>query len=72
MDGIGDYDDAQNEDNAEGNPDNVRVRIEPSNSSSDFCANYAGHEYTLSEYWDLGIPFPAHVGCVHSAEIITT
>jgi hypothetical protein len=61
--------DAQGDD-VEGNPDNVRVRIEPSSSSSDICAEFAGKEYSLTEYWDSGISLPAHINCVHTAEII--
>lgn len=49
----------------------VRVRIEPGESSSDFCKNYAGEEYSLEEYKNLGIAFPAHPNCIHSAEIYT-
>lgn len=49
----------------------VRVRIEPGESSSDYCKNYAGEEYSLEEYKNLGIAFPAHPNCIHSAEIYT-
>ncbi len=65
-------DDAQDEDNTEGNPDNVRVRIEPSSSSSDVCSSFVGQEYSLSEFWDMNLSFPMHPNCVHSAEIVPT
>ncbi len=46
----------------------ARVRVVPGESSSDYCKDYAGQEYSISEYQALGVSFPAHPGCVHSAE----
>jgi hypothetical protein len=47
----------------------LRVRIEPKESSNDYCKDYAGKEYSLEEYTNLGITFPAHPNCRHFAKI---
>lgn len=47
----------------------IRVRVIPSESSGDYCKNYAGQSYSLDEYNSLGVSFPAHPNCIHSAEI---
>lgn len=68
--------DVQNEDNVDELADDgliqIKVRIVPEESSSDYCKDYAGQEYSLSEYKNLEISFPAHPNCIHSAEIFTT
>jgi len=46
----------------------VRVRVVPDSSSSDFCADYAGNDYSLEEAVDLP-DFPAHPGCIHGKEV---
>lgn len=67
--------DVQGEDNVDELADDgliqIRVRIEPGESSSDYCKNYAGEEYSLEEYQNLGISWPAHTNCIHSAQIFT-
>lgn len=45
--------------------DQIGVLITPENSSSDFCKNYAGKQYSLQEYCDLSVMFPAHTNCIH-------
>src|SRR5713226_5474036 len=49
----------------------IRVRVEPGTSSSDYCKNYAGSDYSLEAYKSLDISWPAHLNCVHSAEVYT-
>jgi hypothetical protein len=48
--------------------DNIRIRVVPGESSSDYCADYAGQDYSVEEYLALGMTFPAHAGCIHSIE----
>jgi 2'-5' RNA ligase len=48
--------------------DNIRIRVVPGESSSDYCADYAGHDYSVSDYLALGMVFPAHPGCIHTIE----
>lgn len=45
-----------------------QITVIPDNSSSDFCANYAGNSYPIEEAGDIP-QFPAHVGCIHGIEI---
>lgn len=46
---------------------NIRIRVVPGDSSSDFCKDYAGNDYSLGEA--LNLPsFPAHPGCIHGIE----
>lgn len=46
---------------------NIRIRVVPGDSSSDFCKDYAGNDYSLGEA--LSLPsFPAHPGCIHGIE----
>lgn len=48
--------------------DDVEVEIQPPESSSDFCKNYAGQRFSLD---DDSIPdFPAHIGCIHRKTIV--
>jgi len=53
---------------AEGDPNGVRVRVVPEDSSNDFCKEYAGNDYSLEESNDLP-DFPAHPNCRHSLEV---
>jgi len=64
-------DDASDPDGIDGSTSSVMVRIEPASSSSDFCRLYAGEEYSLADFKGLAVQFPAHVGCIHSAVIIS-
>jgi hypothetical protein len=48
----------------------VRVRVVPSNSSSDECADYAGNTYSLEDSVDLP-DFPVHPNCIHGTEVYT-
>jgi len=50
--------------------ESIRVKVTPSYSSGDFCADYAGKDYSLNEYVQLGIEWPAHPNCRHGIEII--
>jgi 2'-5' RNA ligase/transposase-like protein len=50
--------------------DQVRVKVVPSYSSADFCADYAGKDYSIPEYLQLGISWPAHPNCRHSIEMV--
>lgn len=49
--------------------DSIRIRVVPAYSSSDACADYAGKDYSMSEYLQLGIGWPAHPNCRHSIEV---
>lgn len=55
---------------SDGDTSKVRVRVVPSNSSSDFCKDYAGQDFSMEEANDLP-EFPAHTNCIHSLEIYT-
>lgn len=46
----------------------IRVRVVPEQSSSDLCADFAGKEYSISEYLALKVSFPMHPSCIHSIE----
>jgi 2'-5' RNA ligase len=50
--------------------ESIRVKVTPSYSSGDYCADYAGKDYSLNEYAQLGIEWPAHPNCRHGIEII--
>jgi 2'-5' RNA ligase len=50
--------------------DQIRLRVVPGESSSDFCSEYAGKDFSLDEAGDIPY-FPAHPGCVHSIEVYT-
>jgi len=50
--------------------DQVRIKVVPSYSSSDACADYAGHDYGINEYLQLGVSWPAHPSCRHSIEVV--
>ncbi len=53
---------------AEGDPNGVRVRVVPENSSSDFCQEWAGRDFSLEDA-DSIPDFPAHSNCIHSIEV---
>ena len=64
-------DDVQDENNVDEVEDDgllrLQILIEPDHSSSDFCQDYAGNTYALSD----NIPsFPAHVNCRHYKTIV--
>jgi 2'-5' RNA ligase len=46
----------------------IRVRVVPSESSSDFCKEWAGQSVPIDEADTLPY-FPAHPGCIHSIEV---
>jgi hypothetical protein len=48
--------------------DQIRLRVVPGESSSDFCSEYAGKDYALDEAGDIPF-FPAHPGCIHGIEV---
>lgn len=47
----------------------MRVMVVPAESSSDFCASYAGRSYPFDAVGSDVPEFPAHSRCVHSLEI---
>ncbi len=49
-------------------PPRLRARVVPSESSSDFCQQYAGQTFTLDELNDIPA-FPAHPNCIHEIEL---
>lgn len=51
-----------------GDPNGVRVRVDPPESSSDICSEYAGNDYSLEESMDLP-QFPIHPRCPHQIEV---
>jgi|SRR5579859_163200 len=60
-------DDVQSDD-IEGDTSTIFLKVVPEGSSSDYCADFAGRTFALGDE----IPhFPAHVGCIHSIEVIT-
>ncbi len=53
------------------NLERIRVEVVPSESSSDFCKDYAGNSYSLAEV--ASIPdFPAHPNCQHELQMVTS
>lgn len=46
--------------------DNIKIRVVPPESSSDYCKEYAGQSYAVDEYLGLGMRWPAHPNCIHS------
>jgi hypothetical protein len=47
--------------------DDVEIEVQPEESSSDFCKNYAGQRFSL----DDDVPdFPAHSNCIHRKVIV--
>lgn len=68
---IEDISDAFTGPDSEGDPNGVRVRVIPDESSSDACKEYAGKDYSLDEAVDLP-EFPTHVGCIHSKIVYLT
>jgi 2'-5' RNA ligase len=53
-----------------GGLDRIGVQCVPAESSSDICSEYAGNTYTLEEYANLEITFPAHPNCPHEWQLV--
>lgn len=67
QDNGGSDDTGGSDNNVEGDTSVLRVKIVPAESSSDFCADYAGKTFSLNDT----IPdFPAHPFCRHGKKII--
>lgn len=56
---------------SEGDPNGVRVRVIPAESSNDLCSEYAGNNYSLDEAVDVP-DFPIHPNCPHEKEVYLT
>lgn len=53
------------------NPDDWEIEIQPSESSSDFCKDWAGKRFPLSERENI-IAFPAHSNCIHRKVLVSS
>lgn len=49
----------------------LRVRVEPGESSSDFCSAYAGNTYSFDDINSTVPNFPAHSRCIHYLVVVT-
>lgn len=50
----------------------LKVRVEPGESSSDYCKNFAGQEFSFDDVGTDTCPnFPSHPSCIHYIVVVT-